>query len=47
MISFGQVALVVIVGILLFGNVSNILKDAALGIKSFREIMKDESYSNK
>ena len=43
-ISFGQIILILIVAILLFGNFSNILKEIAQGIKnvlssSFEETM--------
>jgi Sec-independent protein translocase protein TatA len=39
-ISFSQILLILIVGILLFGNFSNILKEIAQGIKTFQEILK-------
>jgi|TARA_B100001142_G_C14037796_1_gene540843 Sec-independent protein translocase protein TatA len=39
-ISFSQILLILIVGILLFGNFSNILKEIAKGIKTFQEILK-------
>jgi Sec-independent protein translocase protein TatA len=39
-IGFGQIILILIVGVLLFGNFSNILKDIAQGIKTFQEILK-------
>ena len=39
-ISFGQIILILIVAILLFGNFSNILKEIAQGIKTFQETFK-------
>jgi len=39
-IGFGQIILVFIVGALLFGNFSNVLKEVAQGIKSFQETFK-------
>ena len=39
-ISFGQIILILIVAILLFGNFSNILKEIAQGIKIFQETLK-------
>ena len=39
-ISFGQIILILIVAILLFGNFSNILKEIAQGIKTFQETLK-------
>jgi Sec-independent protein translocase protein TatA len=39
-ISFSQILLILLVGILLFGNFSNILKEIAQGIKTFQEILK-------
>lgn len=39
-IGFGQIVLIFIVVILLFGNFSNIVKEIAQGIRTFQEIMK-------
>ena len=39
-ISFGQIILILIVAILLFGNFSNILKEIAQGIKTIQETLK-------
>jgi len=39
-ISFGQIILILILAILLFGNFSNILKEIAQGIKTFQETLK-------
>jgi Sec-independent protein translocase protein TatA len=39
-ISFGQIILILIVAILLFGNFSSILKEIAQGIKTFQETLK-------
>jgi Sec-independent protein translocase protein TatA len=40
MIGFSQIVLILIVGVLLFGNFSNILKEIAQGIKVFQETLK-------
>jgi Sec-independent protein translocase protein TatA len=39
-IGFSQIVLILIVGVLLFGNFSNILKEVAQGIKVFQETLK-------
>jgi Sec-independent protein translocase protein TatA len=39
-IGFGQIVLIFIIVVLLFGNFSNILKEVAQGIKTFQEIIK-------
>jgi Sec-independent protein translocase protein TatA len=39
-IGFGQILLIFIIVILLFGNFSNILKEIAQGIRTFQEIIK-------
>jgi len=39
-IGFSQIVLIFIVGALLFGNFSDILKEVAQGIKSFQETFK-------
>jgi|TARA_B110000483_G_C18051597_1_gene486768 Sec-independent protein translocase protein TatA len=39
-IGFGQIVLIFIIVVLLFGNFSNILKEVAQGIKAFQEIIK-------
>jgi len=39
-IGFGQIILIFVVGALLFGNFSNVLKEVAQGIKSFKETLK-------
>jgi Sec-independent protein translocase protein TatA len=39
-IGFGQIVLIFIIVVLLFGNFSNILKEIAQGIKAFQEIIK-------
>lgn len=39
-IGFSQIILILIIGILLFGNFSNILKEIAQGIKLFQETLK-------
>ncbi len=39
-IGFSQILLVLVIGILLFGNLSNVLKEVAQGIKLFQEILK-------
>nr|YP_009476696.1 TatA [Proteomonas sulcata]AVM81189.1 TatA [Proteomonas sulcata] len=42
-ISFGQIIIICLLGILLFGNFPEILKDVAKGIKNFRETLKKEN----
>jgi Sec-independent protein translocase protein TatA len=39
-IGFGQILIIIFVGILLFGNFPSLLKDLAIGIKNFRETLK-------
>ena len=39
-IGFGQILIIIFVGILLFGNFPSFLKDLAIGIKNFRETLK-------
>jgi Sec-independent protein translocase protein TatA len=39
-IGFSQIVLILIIGVLLFGNFSNILKEIAQGIKVFQETLK-------
>jgi Sec-independent protein translocase protein TatA len=39
-IGFSQIVLILIIGILLFGNFSSILTEIAQGIKKFQEILK-------
>jgi len=39
-IGFGQIVLILIVGILLFGNFSSVLKEIAQGIKIFQDTLK-------
>jgi len=39
-IGFSQIVLIIIIGVLLFGNFSNLLKEIAQGIKSFQDILK-------
>jgi len=47
-IGFGQILIIIFVGILLFGNFPSLLKDLAIGIKNFRETLKlPEKESNK
>lgn len=39
-IGFNQIVLILIIGVLLFGNFSNILKEIAQGIKIFQDTLK-------
>jgi len=39
-IGFSQIVLILIIGVLLFGNFSNILKEVAQGIKVFQDTLK-------
>lgn len=39
-IGFNQIILILIIGVLLFGNFSNILKEIAQGIKIFQDTLK-------
>jgi len=39
-IGFGQIILIIIISILLFGNFSNVLKELAQGVKIFLDVLK-------
>ena len=47
-ISFWQIAIVVVLGVLLFGRgkISSLMGDVAKGIKSFKKGMSDDSSTN-
>lgn len=42
-IGIGQLIIICLLAILLFGNFSDILKDIAKGIKTFRETLKKDN----
>lgn len=42
-ISFGQIIIICLIAILLFGNFSEILKEVAKGIKVFKETLKKDN----
>lgn len=42
-IGIGQIFLLLLVVALLFGNLPNMLKDLAQGIKNFQEVLKEKS----
>lgn len=42
MVGFGQILVVLLVLVLLFGNLPKLLKDLALGIKTFKKTLDDK-----
>lgn len=42
-IGIGQILLIILFIVLLFGNLPKLLKDLALGIKNFQSTLKEES----
>lgn len=46
MVGFGQILIVLLVLVLLFGNLPKLLKDLALGLRTFKKTLDDKEHSN-
>lgn len=47
MIGFGQILVILLILVLLFGNLPKLLKDAAQGIKIFKKTLNDSEIEEK